>query len=66
MAKEKGMGIMIALGNKKPKGEMENDGDMEEGKMVAAEEILSALESKDASGLSDALSSFVDMCNYGG
>jgi hypothetical protein len=70
---KKGLAIVLGLGGKPPKVEEhddhESDPDMSsedvdgnEAKKNAAQGVLDATESKDAEKLSDALSTFVDLC----
>jgi hypothetical protein len=66
--KKKAVGIIIAKAGKPDKqaeGPEEDQGEQpedSEGMKTAAEEILSAVESKDASALVEALKSFYEMC----
>lgn len=69
--KKKAVSIIIAKagkrddkGNQEPPemDEMEDEKSEMEGHKVAAEEILAALEAKDAEALAEALKSFVEMC----
>lgn len=60
-------GLLVALMGPKKKGSEVEPDEMpesqdEDGKIVAAEEILAAMESKDASALSEALTAFHDLC----
>lgn len=63
MAKDKaGLALILGLG-KKPKGDDDGEGTgYDEGLDAAAEEILDAVEAKDAGALKDALKSFVALC----
>lgn len=69
--KKKAVSIIIAKAGKRdengnqepPENDMMEEMSHEmEGHKVAAEEILSALENKDAEALAEALKSFVEMC----
>ena len=56
--------ILAALkAKKKPEMEMEDSEESTSGCEVAAEEILAAIEAKDAVALSEALMSFIEMCD---
>jgi hypothetical protein len=64
MSEGKGKGIAALLvskmGPRGPEGEAESNGD--EGLDAAAEDILAAVESKDASALKSALKAFYEQC----
>lgn len=63
---EKKKSISIILEKLKPSPMPKEDSDEHEmdEKMAMAEEILSAIESKDASALKDALESLIEVCKY--
>lgn len=63
--KKGGLAALIIEANPKLKGEKEEAPKEEKSdKELVAEEILSALNSGDASGLSESLSSFIKLCEY--
>jgi hypothetical protein len=60
--------ILASKAKKKPDADLgaapegEDGGDMEEGKMAAAEDVMAAMKSGDAQAFKDALQDFVDLC----
>lgn len=64
-AKKKDVDILVALGGKPSSAPEEDMGDAPSmGLEAAAEEILAAVGSNDASALSSALKAFVEQCSY--
>jgi hypothetical protein len=45
-----------------PKEEMDSEEGMDEGKLSASEEMISAIENKDAAAFAEALQAFLDCC----
>jgi hypothetical protein len=69
MEKGKGLAALI-LASKKPteevakKKESGDEGEMDEGLLSAADEMISAIEGKDSRQFAESLKSFLQMCDY--